>query len=186
MSRMFVWCGATAAVGALLWAYKGLAILITGDQPDHAFQIAPSFFGVSAITLVYSLIGELRRPKWLLVGLGWLAVIAGATAAFAHFAQNEDGLGDPSYLVNFLSIIILFFLISGDVRRNRLLPKWSFTPTFLAWALVLQIPIGAAFEAIDERLLEIPLLVGSIGWAMLAVAVLSRPLPDATVQTGRI
>jgi len=185
MRRPLVWCGTSAAVGSILWAYKGVAILITGDQPDHAFQIAPFFFGVSAISLVYSLIGKLRRPKWLLVSLGWLAVVGGATAAFAHFAQNEDGLGDPAYLVNFVSIIILFFLISGDIRRDQLLPKWSFTPTFLAWALLLQIPFGAAFEAIDERLLEIPLLVGSAGWAMLAVAVLSGPQPDPTVQTSR-
>ena len=185
VSRLLVWCGTTAAVGALLWAYKGIAILITGDQPDHVFQIAPFFFGVSAITLVYSLIGELRRPRWLLVSLGWLAVIAGATAAYAHFADNEDGLGDPAYLVNFLSTIILFFLISGDIRRDRLLPRWSFTPTFLAWALLLVLPLGAAFEAIDERLLEVPLLVVSAGWAMLAVAVLSGPQPDPTVQTGR-
>lgn len=185
MSRMFVWCGTTAAIGALLWIYKGVAILITGEQPDHAFQIAPFFFGVSAVTLVYSLVGELRRPKWLLLSLGWLAVIGGATAAVAHFAQNEDGLGDPAYLVNFISVMLLFFLISGDVRRKRLLPKWSFTPTFLAWALLLQIPIGAAFEAIDERFLEIALLVTSAGWVMLAVAVFSGRQPDTTVQTNR-
>ncbi len=182
VSRVFVWCGTTAAVGALLWIYKGVAILITGDQPDHVFQIAPFFFGVSAVALVYSVFGELRRPKWLLVSLGWLAVVAGAAAAFAHFADNEDGLGDPAYLVNFLSIVILFFLISGDIRRKRLLPKWSFTPTFLAWALLLQIPLGAAFEAVDERLLELPLLAGSVAWAMLAVAVLSSPQPNATLQ----
>lgn len=94
---------------------------------------------------------------------GLLEVTAGATAAFAHFAQNEDGLGDPAYLVNLSSIIILLLLISGDIRPERLLPKWSFTPTYLAWALVLQIPLGAAFEAIDERLLEIPLLGAPLG-----------------------
>jgi hypothetical protein len=49
-----------------------------------------------------------------------------------------------------------------------LLPKWSFTPTFLAWALLLVIPLGAALEGIDERLLEVPLLVVSAGWAMSA------------------
>ena len=66
-----------------------------------------------------------------------------------------------------------------------LLPKWSFTPTFLAWALLPVIPLGAALEGINERLLEVPLLVVSAGWAMLAVAALSGPQPDATVQTSR-
>ena len=186
MRQPLVWCGTSAAIGATLWAYKGIAILITGDQPNHAFQVAPFFFGVSAITLVYSMTGQLHRPDWLLVSLGWLAVAAGATAVIAHFADNEDGLGDPAYLVNFLSTIVLFFLISGDIRRKRLLPKWSFTPTFLAWALLLVLPLGAAFEAIDERLLEVPLLVVSAGWAMLAVAALSSPQPDPVVQTHRI
>jgi hypothetical protein len=180
-----MWCGITAGIGAVLWAYKGVAILITGNQPDHAFQIAPFFFGVSALTLVYSLIGELRRPKWLLVSLGWLAAAAGATAAVAHFAQNEDGLGDPGYLVNFLATMILFFLIGGQIRRSHLLPRWSFTPTFLAWALLLVIPLSAAFGGVDERLGEVPLVVVSAGWAMLAVAVLSGPQPDVAVQTGR-
>ncbi len=185
MKQPLVWCGTSAAIGATLWAYKGIAILITGDQPDHAFQVAPFFFGVSALTLVYSLIGGLEKPKWLLVSLGWLAAAAGATAAVAHFADNEDGLGDPGYLVNFLATMVLFFLISGDIRRKRLLPKWSFTPTFLAWALLLVVPLGAAFEAIDERLLEVPLLVVSAGWAMLAVAALSSPQPDPVVQARR-
>jgi hypothetical protein len=115
--------------------------------------------------------------------LGWLAVVAGATAAIAHFAQNEDGLGDPAYLVNFLSTILVFFLIGGDIRRKGLLPKWSFTPTFLAWALLAVIPFGAVLEGIDERLLEVPLLVVSVGWAMLAVAAFSSSPPDAIVQT---
>ncbi|MEE8406854.1 MAG: hypothetical protein V3S32_06870 [Acidimicrobiia bacterium] len=183
MRWLLVWCGTTAAVGAILWVYKGVAIIITGNQPDHAFQVAPFFFGVSVVTLVYSLVSALRRPRWLLVGLGWLAVVAGATAAIAHFAQNEDGLGDPAYLVNFLSTILVFFLIGGDTRRKGLLPKWSSTPTFLAWALLAVIPFGAVLEGIDERLIEVPLLVASVGWAMLAVAAFSSPPPDAIVQT---
>ena len=190
---LLVWCGTTAGIGAVLWAYKGVAILITGNQPDHAFQIAPFFFGVSALTLVYSLIGGLEKPKWLLVSLGWLAAAAGATAAVAHFADNEDGLGDPGYLVNFLATMVLFFIIRGDVRHKRLLGKWSFTPTFLAWALLLFIPlgvaigaaIGAAFGEVDERFGEVPLVVVSGGWAMLAVAALSSPPPDTTAQTDR-
>lgn len=183
MRRLLVWCGATAAIGAVLWAYKGVAILITGDQPDHAFQVAPFFFGVSLITLVYSLVGVFRRPKWLLLGLGWFAVAAGTTAAVAHFAQNEDGLGDPAYLVNFLSTVLVLFLISGDIRRKGLLPKWSFAPTFLAWALFAVIPVGAVLEGIEERLLEVPLLIVSAGWAMLAVAALGSSPPGTTVHT---
>lgn len=53
--------GVSALAGASLITYKGIAILATGDQPDHAFQIAPFFFGLSALALVHALMSDLRR-----------------------------------------------------------------------------------------------------------------------------
>ena len=170
-----IWCAAAASVGALLWIYKGVAILLTGSQPDHVFEFAPVFFGVSATALVYSLASQLHRPAWLLMSLGWVSVIAGGTAAVAHLLQQDDSLGDPAYLAHFLSTLILLFLIGGDIRRKHLLSMWSSAPTFLAWTMLLFIPVGAMLEAIDDRLLEVPLLAVSIGWAAIAAAALSRP-----------
>lgn len=164
----------SAAIGAALWTYKSVVILVTGEQPDHVFQIAPFFFGVATVLLVYALADGLSRPKWLLTGLGWLAVTAGAVALVAHFAQGEDGLGDPAYLINLVATTVVFFLMGGDIRRTRRLGEWSFTPTFLAWALVLAIPLGAVLESFNERLLEVSLLVVSSGWAMLAAATLTK------------
>jgi hypothetical protein len=172
--RLLVLCGGSALVGAALWVYKGVAILVSGNQPDHAFEVAPFFFGVAAVTLLYAVIDSISRPRWLVVTFAWLAVTAGAVAAVAHFAGQEDGFGDLAYLVNFLSILVLLFLIGGDIRRKKLLPRWSSTPSLLAWELLLVIPVGAALEGIDERLLEIPLVVAAGGWMMLSIAVLSR------------
>lgn len=59
-------CGVTALLGAALLGYKSITILATGDQPDHAFEVAPLFFGLSALTLVYALVGDIQRPKRLL------------------------------------------------------------------------------------------------------------------------
>jgi len=92
-------CGVSALLGAILVGYKGLAILATNDQPDHAFEIAPFFFGVSALTLVYAVIDDIQRPRWLLLTFGWLAAFAGVVAAIAHFAGREDDFGDLGYLV---------------------------------------------------------------------------------------
>jgi hypothetical protein len=161
-------------VGAALLVYKGIAILGSGNQPDHAFEVAPFFFGVAAVTLLYAVIGGIGRPRWLLTTFAWLAVTAGIVAAVAHFAGQEDEFGDLAYLVNFLSILVLLFMISGDIRRKKLLPRWSFTPSLLAWELLLLIPVGAALEGISERLLEIPLIVAASGWMMLGIAVLNR------------
>jgi hypothetical protein len=172
--QLLVLCGVSSLIGAALWVYKGVAILATGDQPDHAFQVAPFFFGVAAVTLLYAVIGDIQRPRWLLLTFGWLALTAGAVAAVAHFAGKEDEFGDPAYLVNILSILVLLFMIGGDIRRNKLLPKWSFTPSLLAWELLLALPVGAALEGINERLLEIPLVVAASGWVLLGIAVLSR------------
>ena len=171
--QLLVLGGISALIGAALWVYKGVAILVSGNQPEHAFQVAPFFFGVAAVTLLYTVIGGIDRPRWLLVTFGCLAVTAGAIAAVSHFAGQEDDFGDLGYLVNFVSILVLLFMIGGDIRRKKLLPRWSFTPSLLAWELVLVIPIGAVLEGIDERLLEIPLVVAASGWMMLGIAVLS-------------
>jgi uncharacterized membrane protein HdeD (DUF308 family) len=171
--HLLVWSGTSALVGATLYAYKGVAILATGDQPEHAFEIAPFFLGLATITLLYALIDKLQRPRWLLLILGWLAVSAGAVAAISHFAGKEDDFGDLGYLVNFLSTIILLFLISGDIRQKQLLPRWSFTPRLLAWVMALLIPVGAVLEGINERLLEVPLLAFAGVWMMVGLAVLS-------------
>lgn len=172
--KLLVVCGVSAFLGAALWIYKGIAILVSGNQPDHAFEVAPFFFGVAAVTLLYAVIGGIGRPRWLLGTLAWLALAAGTVAAVAHFTGKEDEFGDLAYLVNFLSIVVLLFVIGGDIRHNKLLPRWSFTPTLLAWELLLALPVGAALEGINERLLEVPLIVAASGWMMLSGAVLSR------------
>ncbi len=157
--------------------YKGIAILATGDQPDHAFEIAPFFFGMSTVTLLYALISDLQRPRWILTTLAWLAVSAGAVAAASHLVGRQDDFGDLGYLLNFASTTILLFLISGDIRRQGLLPRWSFTPTVLAWSLLMFIPIGAVLEGINERLLEVPLVAIAGVWVMLGIAAVSSDLP---------
>lgn len=172
--QLLILCGVSALIGAALWFYKGIAILISGNQPDHAFEVAPFFFGVAALTLLYAVIGGIGRPRWLVATLAWLAVTAGVVAAVAHFAGQEDEFGDLAYLTNFVSILVLLFMIGGDIRRKKLLPKWSFTPLLLAWELLLALPVGAALESIDERLLEIPLILAASGWTMLGIAALSR------------
>lgn len=166
-------------VGGGLVGYKSVSILATGNQPDHAFEVAPFFFGLSALTLVHALIDEMRRPRWLLLTFGWLAATAGAVAAFAHFVGREDDFGDLGYLVNLVSTVALFLMIGGDIRRKKLLGTWSFAPFLLAWTLVLAIPIGAVLEGIAERLLEIPLLAVAAGWTMLGIGALTtRPPKD--------
>jgi uncharacterized membrane protein HdeD (DUF308 family) len=128
--------------------------------------------------LLYAVIDGLRRPRWLLMILGWLAIAGGAVAAISHLAGKTDDFGDLGYLVNFLSTIILLFLTSGDIRQKQLLSRWSFSPRLLAWVMALLIPVGAVLEGINERLLEVPLLAFAGAWMMVGLAALS-PRRDA-------
>lgn len=166
--------GVAALIGALLWGYKSVAILATGDQPDFVFEVAPFFFGVAVIALVYALKSQLRHRSTLLVGLAWLTVVGGGLAAVIYVVQGDNGLFGPVGLVTFVSMIVLLFLIGTDIRRNQLLPRWSLAPSFLAWAFVGSIPLGAVLSTIHERLLEVSLLVVVGGWIMLIVETLSR------------
>jgi hypothetical protein len=172
--NLLILCGISAWIGAAMLAYKSVAILATGDQPEHVFELAPFFLGLATITLLYALVDGLRRPRWLLMILGWLAVTGGAVAALSHLAGKTDDFGDLGYLVNIVSTVVLLFLISGDIRQKELLPKWSFTPRLLSWVMVLLIPVGAVLEGINERLLEVPLLAYSVVWMMLGAAAMSR------------
>lgn len=182
--QLLVSSGVTALLGATLIGYKSLAILVTGNQPDHAFQIAPFFFGLSALALVYAVIGNMRRPRWVLLTLGWLAASAGAVAAVAHFAGNEDDFGDLGYLVNAVATAALFFMIGRDFRRDELLGAWSFAPTLLAWTFVLFIPIGAILEGINERLLEISLLGVAGAWTVLGIGAITTARPPTTATSN--
>ena len=119
-TRLLRMSGVAASVGALLWGYKSVAILLTGDQPDYVFEVAPFFVGVSVTALVYALRGQLRRPDMLLTSLGWLAVAGGGFAAVAYVVQGDDGVFGPRLLVSFIAMVVLLFLIGGDIRRDQL------------------------------------------------------------------
>ena len=56
--------------------------------------------------------------------------------------------------------------------RKQFLPKWSFAPRLLALVMVLLIPVGTVLEGINERLLEVPLLVFAGVWMMVGLAAL--------------
>jgi hypothetical protein len=74
-----------------------------------------------------------------------------------------------------VSIIATLFLIGGQVRRNQLLPRFSFAPGLLAWLFVGSLPLGAVLSGIDERLLEVALMGPVARWVVLALGTLSSP-----------
>jgi hypothetical protein len=66
-----------------MWAYKGIAILATGEQPDYWFELALVFFGVSTLLLVYAVRDHIVRFGRLVVTLSWFAALGGIAAGVA-------------------------------------------------------------------------------------------------------
>lgn len=167
------WSGVCALGGAVMWTYKSIAILATGNQPDYWFELALVFFGVSIVLLVYDLRDQIDRFSRLVTTLGWLAAVGGGVAGVAYIIEGDEGVFGPAALATMLSIIVTLFLVGGQVRRAQLLPRYSFAPRLLGWLFVGSIPLGAVLSGIDERLLEVALMGTVVGWVVLALGSLT-------------
>jgi hypothetical protein len=174
--RLLVASGTCALVGAVMWGYKSVVILLTGDQPDYWFELAFVWFGVSVVFLASALGGNVRRSR-LVTMLGWVSAIAGGVASLAYWLDGDDeGLFGPAAFVMMVSIVAVLFLVGGEVHSKHMLGKYDFGPRLLAWLYVASIPAGAALAGLfGERYLEVGLLAVVAGWAIVALGALHAP-----------
>jgi len=174
--RLLVASGTAALVGAFMWAYKSVVILVTGRQPDYWFELALVWFGVSMLLLASALRDEVRRTRSVTI-LGWASAVAGIAASLAYSLDGDDeGLFGPAAFVMMLSTVLLLFLLGGEVHKRHLLGKYDFGPRLLAWLYVAAIPAGAVLSGIfGERYLEVGLLALVAGWVVLALGALHVP-----------
>lgn len=180
--------GIAAMLGGVAWLIKAGAILVTGEQPDYFFEVAPIFFYVGLIGLYLHLAGRggvVARIGGIAAALG---VVAGLIRAVISLAGSTDA-GEEDFdvllLGSFLLMIVSLILVGIGYRRGGrdLLTRPSL-PFILGLATVPLIMVGGALEAVNERLLEIPLLVIAAGWiAVGADLATSEPGPSLP-QTG--
>lgn len=172
------WWGVASVVGGGLWAAKSVAILTSGSQPDYLFELAPIALAAATLGLILTWYREFEG-SCLPVGLGVLALASAGIAGVSYIVRGDDeGLFGPASIITMLSIIVLLFWVGRPLWRTREGEQWRAVPYPLAWVFVVAIPLGGLLSAINERLLEIPLLAISIGWIWLGVAWL-------TVLSGR-
>lgn len=166
--------GALALVGAFMWAYKSLVILVTGDQPDLWFELALVWFGVAILLLASVLRHHVGKPRLLVAILGWASGIAGGAAALAYWSDGDDeGLFGPAAFVMMVSTVAFLFLVGGEVHRRRLLARYPIGLRLLAWLYVVGLVVGAVMSGLfGERYLEVGLLATTAGWVIMAVAAL--------------
>lgn len=148
---------AAAVAGGLLWVVKSVAILATGDQPPVTFEAAVACFAVVAAVLPATLPEGIRRAALLGVGA---AGLASAVIALVGGEATEPFLLPASLATLVVLVVAGVSLGRGGGRTLALLIGLGTIPL---------IAVGGLLETVDERLLEVPLLVLALLWIAFGV-----------------
>ncbi|MGI9019836.1 MAG: hypothetical protein ACR2G3_03910 [Solirubrobacterales bacterium] len=182
------WAGFAAAVGGGLWAAKGTVILLTGDQPEYIFEVAPLFLALGLVGLHARLRGRGGRTARVGGLLAWAGVALAATTAAVYVAttDGEAFLLDATFPLAMLSIVGALVLLGIAVRRAHALPgRWRSLPLAIVAGVIPLALVGGILETISERLLEIPLVVQGLAWIALGYAIWNRAPPSTFPRQQR-
>ena len=166
---MPLWAAA-AAIGGTLLSIKSLGILLSNVQPEYAFELAPFFFGVATVGVAGTWENLRPDPGWRLRSVAWLAAAAGALAAIAYIAQGDEGIFGVAATAAMLSVVVVLLSTGREIWESRLMGEWSVLPWVVGWLMLGTVPIGGALAALEERLLEVPLLAVGLAWIALGVS----------------
>ena len=174
-SSMIRWCGWAAVVGGAMWAAKGLAILATGEQPPLLFEIPLVLFPVGLLGLHARMRGHTGRLRAAGGVVSVIALVAGA-AAVVILSVDPDAEGVvPGVAIagSALATVAGLVLLGLVARRAEIFrPPWHRLPLLLGIATPLLFTVvGGVLAAINERLLEVPLVLAAAAWVRLGTLI---------------
>jgi hypothetical protein len=167
--------GALAAgVGALLWAVKSVAILVTGDQPPMLYELAPACFAVGVLLLALDLpvaVEGTHRSRLPGIALGGAATAAGVLGAGAEVAGQSTASGALlGACVAAASAAAAVCARPWPWRAQPGAEVLAVRRAAVGTALVLlpAFVLMGVLASFGERLIEVGLLVVAASWGWLA------------------
>ena len=189
-SRLARWGGLAAMLGGVLWVFKGGAIMLTGEQPPVVFSAAQPLFAAGLVGLHARLGGRGGRlgRTGLLVAyvalLSALVALVGFTLVPAGWVPNEAMKGVSSVtevLAGFGTFLSLVLLGIATLRVKAMPAPWRALPLVMGVGAVPLILVGGILlELVNERLVELPIVLLGLAWMLLGYSVLV--VKGATVE----
>ena len=163
--------GTAAIVGGALWVVKGGVILLGGNQPGLTFELGLLGFALGLVGLHARLNGRGGRPAALGAVVAWLAVAAAVVNVIGDGVAFTDAIAGLGWLAG----AVLLGLVT--LRTKALPPRWRVLP--LAIGLAPPLLLGTAMlavlalspfadpDAVEDRAIEVPVVLIGLAWASL-------------------
>ena len=185
-------CAAAAAIiGGGAWILKAGLTLATGNEPSAAFTIGLALFPFALLglwSLVRTVPGRSAQLGGVLAAAAAISVLLATLVRAVGGADVEPSEDEITALTPFIALagfgtFTALLVLGSAVRRVGALPgRYASLPWAMGLATIPLLILGGALETLNERLLELPVALLGLGWAMLGVALwnastTSAPLP---------
>jgi len=149
-------------IGGLMWIIKGASILLTGDQPPVVFEAAMPLFAIGVVGLGARLGGPLGMAG------GVVACVAAASSVVAVSTELAPFIAIAGF-GPFLGLI----LVGSAALQARVFPSpWNALPLAIGLGGPLLVLAGGGLALLNERLLEVPIVIIGLAWVILGYSVL--------------
>ncbi len=158
-----------------MWVVKGTSILLTGYQPPFVYEVAMLFFSISLLGLGARLDGL----NGLIINTGTIVAFVAVTSAVVALVTESMPFVAIAGFGPFLGLILL----GSASLRDKVFPSpWSALPLAMGLGGPILILGGGGLALIDERLLEVPIVLIGFAWILLGYCVLA--VENATEQSS--